>query len=819
MASSRAAALASAALASSRLAQTYPRASPVPTATLPSRPSRPTDLKGKGREHHEEVLEEDYEEDDGLSSRQRRLSRAARFATTNATAFTNPPKDWSELADGAIKRMHKGQIRIDYMGKLKDQRAGKKRVPKDAQRSVGLHLTTASPFRYAAIASVLRQVRNRLGPDQEGLGVDNGRTWTPTRIVEYSCGVGEGLWAAKEVFGTASESSSGLQSYLGIDTHVPLLRCAMDFVKETMPVSEDTAEDGSPAKEQDVQLNLYGIETRFKPHANTPDFISGSSQETLKDLTQSDDQGTMVLCSYALLTQFADTHRAKFIRTIWKAHPSAEVIVFIEEAHERGFAAIASAREYILGIGAKEFPKETLGFQLKHPNYYDRGLLDEEDLVEAAKGVSGEWHVVAPCPHDKPCPLLHDYHFSGPPNTPTTRTSSASSPLFHGSALGMTICSFSTRLLRSEHTRHAMSHTRPEGAANYSYLVLRRGPRPSIAAEAAQSAAGDKLAAMMQLRRGSQKTKIGAIEEIRAGSQKDSVILGEEINEDDTVEAAPGSIDDAEAKAELLKLLPQALGREMDKEEYKPDMDEAMQMAHALMGKSAHMGWGESIDETSSSGEQSDILLTAGFLDQARQLNPVSETEEVKPLQPSDIEAMKIESYEWPRVIRPAIKKSGHVTFDVCNSSGSIDRFTVSKSSGKQIYQDARKATYGDLFPHVGFSDEEGVEAYTKSLITRVPSAGTERSGLPATFKKLHTKQRYKMKRAERLGSSLPSHMAIGADRVSPITNRPLLEDLAKSRRDHTKGDKGGRSRGEKDEPDPFARHRLTARQELLALE
>lgn len=55
----------------------------------------------------------------------------------------------------------------------------------------------------------------------------------------------------------------------------------------------------------------------------------------------------------------------------------------------------------------------------------------------------------------------------------------------------------------------------------------------------------------------------------------------------------------------------------------------------------------------------------------------------------------------WPRLVRPPLKRHGHVILDVCAPSGSLERFTVSKSHGRQVYYDARKSEWGDLWPHV----------------------------------------------------------------------------------------------------------------------
>jgi len=61
---------------------------------------------------------------------------------------------------------------------------------------------------------------------------------------------------------------------------------------------------------------------------------------------------------------------------------------------------------------------------------------------------------------------------------------------------------------------------------------------------------------------------------------------------------------------------------------------------------------------------------------------------------------MRQEAFSWPRIVAPPMKRSGHVVFDVCAASGNIERFTIPKSQGKQAYSDARKAHWGDLFPH-----------------------------------------------------------------------------------------------------------------------
>ncbi|EGD84727.1 hypothetical protein H112_08439 [Trichophyton rubrum D6] len=53
----------------------------------------------------------------------------------------------------------------------------------------------------------------------------------------------------------------------------------------------------------------------------------------------------------------------------------------------------------------------------------------------------------------------------------------------------------------------------------------------------------------------------------------------------------------------------------------------------------------------------------------------------------------------WPRVVLPPIKRKGHVSMDLCTPEGKIERWTVPRSFSKQAYRDARKSSWGDLWP------------------------------------------------------------------------------------------------------------------------
>ncbi|OXG74970.1 3-methyl-2-oxobutanoate hydroxymethyltransferase [Cryptococcus neoformans Gb118] len=63
-------------------------------------------------------------------------------------------------------------------------------------------------------------------------------------------------------------------------------------------------------------------------------------------------------------------------------------------------------------------------------------------------------------------------------------------------------------------------------------------------------------------------------------------------------------------------------------------------------------------------------------------------------------ESLRKEAYSWPRMVAPPMKRKGHVTMDTCCPDGNIQRLTYTKSHSKQSYHDARKSSWGDLFPH-----------------------------------------------------------------------------------------------------------------------
>ena len=83
-----------------------------------------------------------------------------------------------------------------------------------------------------------------------------------------------------------------------------------------------------------------------------------------------------------------------------------------------------------------------------------------------------------------------------------------------------------------------------------------------------------------------------------------------------------------------------------------------------------------------------------------------------------------------PRLIFPPMKRRGHILLDVCTPLGTLERWTVPRSFGKQPYRDARKSQWGDLWAlgaktRVPRSAKVGVGSKeVREMMKRLPGGG-----------------------------------------------------------------------------------------------
>lgn len=824
--------------ASARNSKRRPRASPLRNPNLLTREDgkewrkeysdEMTRLKGKEKaRQEEEAIEEIYEEEEysNLSSRKQRLSRAARFGFLSSKAPIMLPNAWNAIVVDSLDDIDKTRLKKEHI--LKKHRNAKNQPLQPLQSSI-LRLTTSSPQRHAAVRSVLRQIRARLGPDEEDFGSHTlSGQWSPSRIVEYGCGTGEGLWASASVFRDSLPEGEERLTYEGYDSHVPYLRAAADMITSAKEraapilmneIKQDAHED------EFAELAKMNISLRTSPTSSNITAAFAESQDPSQPAIEpTEGDGTLVLCNHALSNLRSDSSRNAFVKSLWSKHPSAEVLAFVENGDERGFACIASAREELLGIGKRyEIVEKQPDMKIGHQTFYAEDA--ENKSVEKQQHDHQECHVVAPCPHDKPCPLLHDFELSESFGEKIGKSTRASSPLFHGASHGMNICATSTRVHNPEYARKTRQTRSNAENVHHCYLIIRKGPRPTFndRKQFNTDDVREALAAREELQRRADKSKIGILEALRSGSStaKAEIPVAEEVGpvSSSTLTELGTEIEegDSQAREELLRILPQILqnqaGNTME------DIPEALQMAHNVLEQSAQFA--EQAEETDEQDAESESLeLASAMLEQQRELADTQEPENISDcLEQKDIESMRVDAYSWPRLIIPPIKRSGHTIVDACTAQGSIDRFVLPKSLGKQTYQDARKVRQGDLLPYAPIeekpilweeldieNEEESVEGLLqdespvamieiqkiKTVMRRVPAALESQRNTMKPSAKIKSSSKRSGDGKAFINWPTSSALAIGPDLVAngdmKESNETILTSSSSSRRKHYK--------------------------------
>ncbi|KAG8739333.1 37S ribosomal protein S22 [Ceratobasidium sp. 414] len=120
----------------------------------------------------------------------------------------------------------------------------------------------------------------------------------------------------------------------------------------------------------------------------------------------------------------------------------------------------------------------------------------------------------------------------------------------------------------------------------------------------------------------------------------------------------------------------------------------------------------------------------------------------------SEESAMQSAIGTWPRIVYPPMKRSGHVILDTCTHQGSIMRMTIPKSQGKQAYYDARKASWGDVFPHAPHITPQ---VRTRGIRKLGPFVPNDEAGKEGEMKQAKGKEKSK-------GSGLPVARSYGEE-------------------------------------------------------
>ncbi|GIL48837.1 hypothetical protein Vafri_5256 [Volvox africanus] len=167
----------------------------------------------------------------------------------------------------------------------------------------------------------------------------------------------------------------------------------------------------------------------------------------------------LVIAPYQLTVLPTVEERQRLVRELWDR--CGDVLILIEPGTPRGFAAIAEARELVLGRESRK--RLQLEAAAASGGQSQDGRAVDQRVVNKLRGAGA--HVVAPCPHDGACPMLatkrHWCHFSQPLLLP------------HFMQQAMVLAG------EKAQGRGRALNVQDEC---FSYVILRRGPRPAFRA-------------------------------------------------------------------------------------------------------------------------------------------------------------------------------------------------------------------------------------------------------------------------------------------------------------------------------------------------
>ncbi|KAF7307293.1 3-methyl-2-oxobutanoate hydroxymethyltransferase [Mycena indigotica] len=274
----------------------------------------------------------------------------------------------------------------------------KNQVHEHAERDGSAFASVALPAHFSVITAVLAHLKRRLEPE-----------WRVERIIDWGAATGSGLWSSAYAFQEPHTPSSQrdvvnrtisnttLRQYIGIDKREGLVTVGKRLLRDV---------DTGP--------------------------LRVSWRKALRDddiVPRSEGHYTVALSAFMLTSLPTNVARKALIKEMWSS--GAHVLVIIDHNTKEGFEAIAQARDYVLTSGDKEFNDPEM---------------DGWDIRGS--------HVVAPCPHDRPCPLYYPGDIK-------------------------LVCGFSQRLQRPSFVRRTKHSGKGHEDMGYSYVVLRRGHRPA----------------------------------------------------------------------------------------------------------------------------------------------------------------------------------------------------------------------------------------------------------------------------------------------------------------------------------------------------
>ena len=588
------------------------------------------------------------------------------------------------------------------------------------------------PACYAALQRVLLEVK-RAAP----------RGWRPESILDYGAGPGTATWAAHSIWTTqeeeedvvegsesgSSSSSATVSSYRNSSTITSINNGgsslqvtavepsgAMTWLGQSIHqrlVDAHSLKVSQANSEEETQEGKASIQSTSTPPPPSIRWMSrlfthrnGKKERRGKSSPSGGRKYDIVVAGYVLSEVQSARDRRKLISDLWQR--TGKYLILVEPGTPFGADGIHAAREQILTL---------------NENKINNGGFDDNDQLR--NNSSGKVaHVVAPCPHDGPCPLQG-------------RTS---------------WCHFGQRFERTAVQRHAKASAgrlppRSHQDERFSYIVLAKGPRVvntnDIRISGSFPPDNDEnldeyvtLPSMGKLR----AKRIGFM----AQQESSRNIMNSISDDDDDEESEHMSSEKATImESEMRRLLMESMG--IDEEdgggggggELPAEMEAVLQQTmHELRLRSSSPSSSSpssasvehndedaysSLEDSGSSDDDDDLTTSSEHSDSEHSEDDEENTNSnsTDPYGASGVEAetaANISSRDWSRLLRPPRKRSGHVVLDLCSAidedgrylggdQGVLLRQIVSKGNavrgtgGVAPFKIARHARWGNLWP------------------------------------------------------------------------------------------------------------------------
>jgi ubiquinone/menaquinone biosynthesis C-methylase UbiE len=242
---------------------------------------------------------------------------------------------------------------------------------KTALRAYGADETIAYcryflPGRFSVLRRILREVQ-MIMPD-----------FVPHRVVDFGCGPAVGAAACFDVWGKGS-----VKKYAGIDLSTSMLDAA--------------------------KMVTSGLDIECQYWQRTSDIVK-------RVISDDNERFDMAICSYTLTELNNDPARRAAVQILFEMLDVGGIVVFLDRGNPEGSFSVRTARQFLIDM---HDPSHFTGKKSKFASMKGDQSAEELDrpqyVLRSAPGVThaetGAF-TLAPCTHDRPCPLSADIYCS-----------------------------------------------------------------------------------------------------------------------------------------------------------------------------------------------------------------------------------------------------------------------------------------------------------------------------------------------------------------------------------------------------------------------